>query len=387
MLNNQAFEHRFVDAVSKVPKPEWQQLAGDTLFTSYEWLSALEHSHSVGGHTGWQPHHLVVYYKHQQQPIAILPGYIKSHSYGEYVFDWAWAEAYERHNLDYYPKWICAVPFTPVVGARLLSQSHSNALHQYILDVLQEAAQANSWSGIHINFELLEQSWPNSRLIERLGVQFHWHNQDYDSFDAFLNTMKARKRKMIKKERAQIRKSDIQVRWLNKEQITPDVIYQFYLCYCRTYRKRSGHNGYLTQQFFTLLFAYLPENTTLCCAYRGDNGEENSAFIAASLYLQDNSTLYGRYWGALEESEHLHFELCYYQGIERAITQRLQRFDAGAQGEHKLLRGFEPVYTHSFHTLTHPLFEQAIAEFITTERNQLSHYYQQCQSLLPFKEQ
>ncbi|KZW98980.1 hypothetical protein JL49_19975 [Pseudoalteromonas luteoviolacea] len=387
MLGNQAFEHRFIDAVSKVSRADWQRLAGDTLFTSYEWLHALEQSQSVGGHTGWQPHHLVIYSKHQQHPIAALPGYIKSHSYGEYVFDWAWAEAYERHNLEYYPKWISAVPFTPVVGPRLLCQSHSNALHQYILDTLDQAATEHAWSGLHINFEPITQSWPKGELMERHGIQFHWHNRSYANFDAFLDTMKARKRKMIKKERAQISKSDIQVRWLNKAQITPDVVYQFYLCYCRTYRKRSGHNGYLTQQFFTLLFANLPDNTALCCAYRNDENYPDSGFIAASLYLQDGNTLYGRYWGALEESEHLHFELCYYQGIERAIKHGLQRFDAGAQGEHKLLRGFEPIYTHSFHTLTNPLFKQAVAEFITTERNQLAHYFQQCQSLLPFKEQ
>ncbi|KZN40269.1 GNAT family N-acetyltransferase [Pseudoalteromonas luteoviolacea] len=386
-MSNQSFEHQFVNAVSQVPKADWQQLAGTAIFTSYEWLDALEQSHSVGGHSGWQPHHLVIFEKHTAKPVAILPGYLKSHSYGEYVFDWAWAEAYERHNLAYYPKWLSAVPFTPVVGPRLLCQAPTDALLQYILTILNDSTSHHGWSGFHINFPYHKENWPTEKLMERLGVQFHWHNRNYADFDTFLASMKARKRKMIKKERAQVHNSGLHIRWLQTEQITPEVIYQFYRCYCQTYRKRSGHNGYLTQQFFTLLFANLPNNTALCCAYQTDPNQDASSFIAASLYLIDEGTLYGRYWGALEESEHLHFELCYYQGIERAIEQGLQRFDAGAQGEHKLLRGFEPVYTRSFHTIAHPLFEQAIAEFIHTERAQLAQYYQQCQSLLPFKEQ
>ncbi|MCF2858528.1 GNAT family N-acetyltransferase [Pseudoalteromonas sp. SMS1] len=386
-MTSHDFEHRFIDAVAKVPKSDWQQLAGTALFTSYEWLDALEQSRSVGGHSGWQPHHLVIYQTGKARPIAILPGYLKSHSYGEYVFDWAWAEAYERHNITYYPKWLSAVPFTPVVGSRLLCQTPTDTLHQYILTVLNDAASQHSWSGFHINFPHNNEDWPAEQLMKRHGVQFHWHNRNYADFDAFLVSLKARKRKMIKKERAQVNHSNLQIRWLHKAQITPEVIAQFYLCYCQTYRKRSGHNGYLTQQFFTLLFANLPDNTALCCAYRANHQHDPSAFIAASLYLIDENTLYGRYWGALEESEHLHFELCYYQGIEYAIFQGLQRFDAGAQGEHKLLRGFEPVYTHSYHTLVHPLFKQAVAEFIHTERAQLAQYYQQCQALLPFKEQ
>ncbi|WP_239033021.1 GNAT family N-acetyltransferase [Pseudoalteromonas luteoviolacea] len=381
------YRHQFVTSISAVEQSHWQRLASDSLFTSYAWLSALELSGSVRRETGWQPYHLVIYQQDAAHPVAILPGYIKSHSYGEYVFDWAWAEAYERHNLDYYPKWLSGVPFTPVVGARLLCETPTETLYQFIQSVLDDEAAQQAWSGWHVNFPRQEEAWSSAPLLERHGVQFHWHNQDYADFDAFLATMKARKRKMINKERDKVKSSELSIVWLDASHIDKNMIDLFYQCYCQTYRKRSGHNGYLTRAFFELLFNAIPEQVKLCCAYRKHDQSNTQELIAASLYLQDKDTLYGRYWGALENSEHLHFELCYYQGIDYAITHKLARFDAGAQGEHKLLRGFEPVFTRSYHTICHPLFSQAIGDFINTERSQITHYARQCTTLLPFKTQ
>ncbi|MBQ4838972.1 GNAT family N-acetyltransferase [Pseudoalteromonas luteoviolacea] len=386
-MSTEQFNHQFISRISEVAQCDWQRLAGRSLFTSYAWLGALESSGSVSKQTGWQPYHLVIYQQGNSQPFAILPGYIKSHSYGEYVFDWAWAEAYERHQLEYYPKWLCGVPFTPVVGTRLLCKTPTESLYQYIQSALNEATVQHDWSGWHVNFPSAAEDWSNTRLLERHGVQFHWHNQQYADFDAFLATMKARKRKMIKKERDKITQSQLTIVWLDKSSINKEIIDLFYQCYCHTYRKRSGHNGYLTRAFFDLLFTAIPEQIKLCCAYRKDTQADIRNFVAASLYLQDEDTLYGRYWGALEHSEHLHFELCYYQGIDYAISHKLARFDAGAQGEHKLLRGFEPVLTHSYHTICHPLFNQAIDNFINTERSQIAHYALQCKALLPYKTQ
>ncbi|NOU53024.1 N-acetyltransferase [Pseudoalteromonas sp. JBTF-M23] len=372
------YTHKFVSSIDEVSPHDWQALCTDNLFCSYSWLSALEHSGCVSKDTGWKPHHLLIY--QDAVLVAILPGYLKSHSYGEYVFDWSWAEAYQRYGLKYYPKWLCGVPFTPVTGQRILCKELTLALTEYILTTLKHGCQQTAWSGAHINF-LTEQLTPNRNFMTRYGVQFHWQNNDYVDFADFLSALTSRRRKMIKKERQQAVNSGLHIRWLSAGEIDDVMLEHFYQCYQNTYIKRSGHQGYLNFTFFKLILSTLPESVRLCAAFEGPQ------LVAASLYLCDKHTLYGRYWGALEDYQTLHFELCYYQGIEYAIKHKLNNFDAGAQGEHKLTRGFKPVVTYSLHHIANPMFSAAISDFIQREHRHIEQYIEQCTLVLPFKQQ
>ncbi|MBD1582731.1 GNAT family N-acetyltransferase [Pseudoalteromonas sp. S16_S37] len=372
------YNHKFVTSIDEVSPLDWQSLCTNNLFCSYPWLSALEQSGCVSSKTGWQPHHLLIY--QDTLLVAILPGYLKSHSYGEYVFDWTWAEAYQRHGLEYYPKWLCGVPFTPVTGQRILCKKPTPSLCDYIFKTLKRCCAQACWSGAHINF-LTEQLSPSNDFVRRDGVQFHWHNNHYKDFVDFLSALTSRRRKMIKKERQQALKYGLSIRWLSADEIDDTVLAQFYQCYQNTYIKRSGHQGYLNFTFFQLVLRTLPQSVRLCVAF------DERQLVAASLYLSDKHTLYGRYWGALEDYQALHFELCYYQGIEYAIKHQLYKFDAGAQGEHKLTRGFEPVTTYSLHHIANPMFSEAISDFIQRERRHIAQYKEQCALVLPFKQQ
>lgn len=376
---NLMFSHIFINTITGIEKAHWNELAQGELFCRYEWLAALEQSHCVCAETGWQPQHLIIY--QQGKLVAIIPGYIKAHSYGEYVFDWAWAEAYQQHQVPYYPKWLSGIPFTPVTGKRILTYDLTAELSSYIQEVLKEAMHQYKWSSTHINFLNQADAFKHSMLI-RHSVQFHWHNKQFHHFDDYLNAMTARKRKMIKKERKQISAQPIQIQWLSGDQITKQHMLDFFKCYQQTYLKRSGHHGYLNLAFFDTIKTTLSNAIHLCVAFKDDT------LIAASLYFSNDETLYGRYWGSLtDEHQYLHFELCYYQGIEYAISQKLKRFDAGAQGEHKLARGFEPILTYSAHQIDHPQFSFAIKDFIAREREHIAHYAQQCRQQLPFKNQ
>ncbi|MCF2910925.1 GNAT family N-acetyltransferase [Pseudoalteromonas sp. DL2-H2.2] len=374
------YQHRFITSLAALTDSERASLSGESPFSSLEWLEALELSGCVGEETGWLPYHLSVY--DNEVLVALLPGYIKLHSYGEYVFDWAWAEAYERHQLAYYPKWICAIPFTPVVGSRILSsQPVSDPLYDYVTAALHQAAGQQRWSGWHINFPAHRAGWQGQSLMERHGVQFHWKNHGYRQFEDFLNAMTSRKRKAIKKERKAVASQALTIRWYQGAEVGDDIRQAFYQCYAITYLKRSGHQGYLNEAFFQRIFDTMASQVAIVCAM------EHDKIVAASLYLHDQDTLYGRYWGALQSHAHLHFELCYYQGIEYAIRHGLARFDAGAQGEHKLARGFEPVTTYSYHHISHPDFALAIKDYLAREQAHMAVYRSQCEASLPFKDQ
>jgi predicted N-acyltransferase len=372
------FSYQFISHISDIGRQQWNQLATQNLFCRYEWLVALEHSRCVCAETGWQPYHLAVY-EHDALK-AILPGYIKSHSYGEYVFDWSWAEAYAAHNVSYYPKWLSGVPFTPITGKRILTKILTPELSTYIQHVLQQEMCNQQWSGTHINF-LTQAEHFNRTMMIRHGIQFHWQNKGFDCFDDFLATMTARKRKMVKKERSQIAATALNIIWLNGDEITTEHMQGFFSCYQHTYLKRSGHHGYLNWAFFDEIHHTMLQNIHLCIAYDTDK------LVAASLYLSDKDTLYGRYWGALADYQHLHFELCYYRGIDFAINNQLTRFDAGAQGEHKLARGFAPITTYSAHQIADPMFAKAITDFVARERIHMAHYALECKAQLPFKNQ
>jgi predicted N-acyltransferase len=378
---------RFISSIHDVHSHHWNLLCpADYPFARHEFLAALEDSGSIAINTGWQAHHLLV--EQDGELIAAMPGYLKTHSYGEYVFDWAWADAYRRYGLEYYPKWINAIPFTPCQGERLLTSStdrQNPELLALIADALTNACVKQQYSGWHCLFpgRALSEQLQTLGVMQRNGCQFHWFNRHYQDFESFVATMSSRKRKNILKERRQVQEQGFEFQVKTGAQLTPNDWTTFYALYRNTYLKRSGHNGYLSAGFFQQLGATMSGNLVLISASKIDDADKQ--VMAAALFVRDSNTLYGRYWGCFEEYQFLHFETCYYQGIDYAIANQLQRFDGGAQGEHKIARGFEPVITYSNHWIKEPGFRTAIGQFLQEESEQIHRYAEQAQQLLPFK--
>lgn len=372
----------FISSIHAISAEEWNALcATDYPFIRHEFFAALEDSGSTTAASGWQPHHLLV--RENNRLIIAVPFFLKTHSYGEYVFDWSWADAYRRHGLNYYPKLTNAVPFTPCYGPRWLCAAGVE-LEQYLSAIAARLEQECSHlgaSGWHCLFpeENLNKQLAAVGALSRSGCQFHWFNRDYKNFDAFLATMTARKRKNVIKERRQVQNQNFSFVAAEGLQISAADWDFFYELYCNTYLKRSGHEGYLTRQFFHQLGDSLPEHTLIITAVR------EGLPVAAALYLRDSTTIYGRYWGCLQEFDFLHFETCYYQGIDYAIANGLQRFDGGAQGEHKIQRGFTPIITYSNHWIAHPAFRSAIKPFVMEEAEGTKLYMKEAKNLLPFK--
>ncbi|WP_115718294.1 GNAT family N-acetyltransferase [Gallaecimonas mangrovi] len=371
-------ECRFISSLQDIHAQMWDALVPDgNPFVQHGFLSALETSGAVGQGTGWQPHHLLIY--QGQNLIGAMALYVKSHSYGEYVFDHGWAQAYHQHGFDYYPKLVAAVPFTPVAGPRLLTKEPFDLVQQQaVYQALSDEAVRLGASSWHLLFpQKKPQQMPGIALRE--GTQFHWYNRGYQHFDDFLAALKARKRKAIKKER-QLATEGLVIRLIEGPDITTSFWQRFYLFYQRTYLIRSGHNGYLPEAFFLTVGEKLPENVLLAAAFDGDE------MVAASLFFKDKNRLYGRYWGALADFDRLHFECCYYQGIEYCIANGLEHFDAGAQGEHKIQRGFEPIATWSAHWLANADFMDAVFRFVNEEQPLVEAYRLEQKALLPFRE-
>ncbi len=373
----------FIDNIHAIDSAHWNALCPhDYPFVRHEFLSALEASGSVCKAKGWQPQHLIV--KMDDVLVAVVPLYLKFHSYGEYVFDWAWADAYKRYGLDYYPKLISAIPFTPCSGARLLiakSETQGLIIPQIVAAIKKRALALNA-SGWHCLFPAadISEQLISSATVQRKGCQFHWVNRGYESWDDFVATMTSRKRKNINKERSKVQDQGIYFSVKEGEDLSVKDWALFYELYANTYLKRSGHSGYLTQDFFSLLGEVMKDSVMMVVA------QHNDLPIAAALFFKDKTALYGRYWGCLAEYDYLHFETCYYQGIVYAIKNRLQRFDGGAQGEHKIQRGFEPVFTYSNHWLVQEQFQQAIKSFCEQEIESIVSYHSDAKNNLPFKE-
>ncbi|WP_324020701.1 GNAT family N-acetyltransferase [Pantoea sp. JZ29] len=366
-----------LSTLSDIPAAEWDALLPDDQpFLRHAFLLSLEDSGSVRPERGWQPAHLV--WREQGELCAALPGYQKSHSQGEYVFDHAWADACQRAGIAYYPKWLGAIPFSPVTGARVLGKSDA-AIR--LLSRLPDWLERQALSGAHINFT---DSHANALLAEqpdwlaRLGCQYHWHNRGYRDFQDFLDTLMSRKRKQLRKEREQIALNGFEFDWYRGDQLREDQWDFVYTCYANTYAVR-GQRPYLTRAFFSLLAARLPENIRVVIARL----QQQPAAMA--FYLKDGESLYGRYWGCLAEFNQLHFETCFYQGMDFAIAEGLQRFDAGAQGEHKLVRGFEPQITHSWHYLCHPGLRAAVDDFLQQERQGVHLWAEEARDALPYR--
>jgi len=355
-----------VDGVSSTTPP----------ILSHAFLSALEDTGCVGAGTGWQPYPIVV---HQQgKLVGALPLYLKSHSYGEYVFDWAWAEAYERNGLPYYPKLLVAVPFTPITGARLLSANPEIQL--LLLQALSSQLKLHSISSAHVLFpdEASAKTLRDMGWIERSGVQFRWENEQFQDFEEFLSRLSHDKRKKIRQERKKISSAGVTCKKLLGHEIKQADWDFFFSCYENTYREHRS-TPYLKREFFLEIGQRLPQHIFLVVA------ELNGEPIAAAFNLFDDTTLYGRYWGATMYVPGLHFELCYYQAQEFCITQRIRYFEGGAQGEHKLARGFRPRTTRSFHQIAHPDFEVAIQNFVEQETKGMGVYQHELEERAPFK--
>jgi uncharacterized protein len=374
------YRTHIVSSLSEIGQPAWDGLLAmqgeDNPFHSYAFLDALHESGSACADTGWQPHYIALY--DGDMLAAALPLYLKDHSYGEYVFDWAWADAYQRHGLAYYPKLLAAVPFTPVAGPRLLARD--DAARAALIDVLQAMQRALDVSSTHILFppEAHARQLHDAGFLLRSGVQFHWLNEGYADFDAFLATLEQKKRKNIRAERRKVREAGVTLRRVRGRDVTDEEWRFFNRCYRHTYAAHYS-TPYLNLDFFRRIGARMPDNILLIVA------EREGRPIAASLVIHTQDTLYGRYWGELEHVPCLHFEAAYYQPLEFCIEQGIQTFEGGAQGEHKMARGFLPTRTWSAHWLAHPAFADAIQHFLEREAGGIDEYMSELNERNPFR--
>ena len=330
--------------------------------------------------TGWLPQFLTLWrdIEGQQSLSGAVPLYVKSHSYGEYVFDWSWAEAYQRNGLEYYPKLLSAIPFTPCSGGRLLAQTAAD--RKILLDGLLSLAEQSDVSSLHVLFPDAQdqQMLIDKGMMPRTSIQFHWQNASYKSFDDFLATMSHDKRKKVKQERRKVVDAGITFNRLVGRDIS-DADWDFFVeCYDHTYRAHFS-TPYLNRKFFGLIGERMPENVLLIVA------EREGKRVASALNLFSEHTLYGRYWGGLEFHSGLHFETCYYQALEFCIARGIQVFEGGAQGEHKLARGFMPVKCHSAHWLKQPQFAKAVEDFLRRESSGMEQYVNELGESSPFK--
>lgn len=357
-----------VASIGRLDAAAWDACAGDEdPFVSHAFLSALEDSGSAVAEAGWLPQHLAI--EEGGRLVGAAPLYVKGHSYGEYVFDWSWASAYERAGMRYYPKLQSCVPFTPVTGRRLLlhPEADPERVESALLGAMVELTHRLELSSLHVTFcTEAEQARATARgLLPRRGVQFHWPNRGYASYDDFLSTLLGRKRKNLKKERREAAASGVRVCPLVGDDIKPGDWDAFYDFYVSTIDRKWG-SPYLTREFFTLLGERLGDRVVLMM------GTIDGERICGALNLRGRHALYGRYWGAKAQLPSLHFEVCYHRAIELAIELGLDRVEAGAQGQHKIPRGYLPVTTYSAHHLAHPRFRDAIADFLEREREAVS---------------
>ena len=372
----------FSDSITSINPIEWNNCVGlDHPFTRHEFLLALETSKSADSTTGWKPFHYIEIKKNKI--IAVCPLYIKTHSYGEYIFDHAWADAYKRHGLNYYPKLQSAIPFTPVTGERILiHNSVKNKLakkNEIINNIIAEIKKLNI-SSLHFNFlynpsKLKEQ---NPQLLIRQGIQFHWKNNNYETFDDFLKTLSSRKRKVIKKERLCITKNELTVKMFTGTDIKNSHWDFFYKCYLNTTERKWG-STYLTKDFFYKIGKNFSDKVLLFITFKNDR------MIASAINFISKTHLYGRLWGSLYDIPYLHFELCYYQAIDFAIKHKIQIVEAGAQGEHKLQRGYLPEKTWSLHWIKDHQFSEAINQYLDQEKDIVVKQKENLEQFSPFK--
>lgn len=369
-------EFTVVDSLAGIDLAEWQSLAGDNPTLSHTFLNALHESGCAAPETGWAPRFLLM--RRRRQLAGAIPLYLKSHSRGEYVFDHSWADAFHRNGIPYYPKLLSAIPFTPVTGNRMLANTAEDRL--LLARAALQVARQMGTSSLHI---LFPHDQDRDVLIAagymlREGVQFHWENQGYPDFDAFLSTMKMEKRKKLRQDRRRVQDAGIHFEHLAGEAISEDVLQFFYSCYVLTYHAHYS-KPYLSLEFFQRLLKEMPENLMIVLAKRGD------APVAVALNLVGGNVMYGRYWGAQEFVSGLHFETCYVQTIEYCIKHGIASFEGGAQGVHKMSRGLVPTPTWSAHWVADERFADAIAAFLAQETASMNEYIDELSEHVPFK--
>ncbi len=373
-------EIKICPSISEIDKTQWNALLIDNNpFIQYDFLHALESHHCVDEKFGWVPRHIAIY--ENKQLVGAMPLYEKHNSYGEFVFDQAWSDAYQRHGLQYFPKLVSCIPYTPIQGQRLLSQiGKEELIYPFLLKVIKEISLKYNYSGFHCLFPTqAEQQWLESQnLYTRYDCQFHWHNQNYEDFDDFLSVLSSRKRKNIRKERRSIKQQGVTFRVLDGETSTEKDWQDFTHFYQKTFAEKWGM-ATLNLAFFKSIASNLPKQIVLVLA------DYNNRCVAGSLMYKSDSTLYGRFWGCNESIDNLHFEACYYQGIEYCIKHGLNKFEPGAQGEHKIARGFIPTLTKSYHFLTKPHFQTSIEQFVAHEQTSVLDYMEQLNQHLPYK--
>ncbi|SUZ69521.1 uncharacterized protein METZ01_LOCUS22375 [marine metagenome] len=373
----------FIESIKNIDETIWNNLVdSDYPFMQHSFLLSLEESKCVGEGTGWYTFHLVV--KEEEDVIALMPMYIKTDSHGEFIFDWSWADAFYRNGMDYYPKLVSAIPFTPASGPRLcvLDESKRTHITSLIKEGLEEISIELGISSAHILLPDKKEltSYVDSGFSTRTSYSFHWFNNNYSDFDDFLKELTSRQRKNLRKERSKIFDQNIHMERIPGEDITEELWDSFFKFYQITYLKR-GMQAYLNLDFFHKISERLPKSLLLVIAKEA----KTKGHLAGALNFCDSKNLYGRYWGCLEEYDSLHFESCYYQGIEHCIEMKLNKFDPGVQGEHKIKRGFLPVETFSSHWIKDDRFKKAIDDFLIREREHILEYNERCKSLLPFK--
>lgn len=359
---------------------QWDALAGAQPFLAHAFFSALARHGAVGGESGWLPRFLVLRGGDGRLRGA-LPSFLKHHSFGEFVFDWDWAEAYRRHGLRYYPKLVIAAPYTPVTGPRLLlAPEAGDAEREALIDAALALTESGEASSLHWLFtdERDTAALRRRGMLLREGCQFHWRNQGYGSFDDFLGTLSSRYRKQVRAERRSVREQGLAVEALSGAAASPGLWDLFHRFYLATF-ERKGNFAPLSAGFFRDIGEALGDRILLTLARRGERT------VAGAFFYLAGDTLYGRHWGAVEDCPNLHFELCYYRAIEYCIEHGLQYFEGGAQGEYKLRRGFEPVITRSAHWIAHDGFAEAIARYVDEERDAVGRYVAQAREQLPFR--
>lgn len=375
-------ELRLVSNIAEIDRQAWNDLVVDNNpFLRHEFLQALEDHQCVSPELGWYPQHVALYT--QGRLIGAMPLYVKTNSYGEFVFDHSWAQAWQSMGLAYYPKWVSSIPYAPVTGARFLIAADQNIdkIRALLTHHLQTLATEQNISGWHILFaDNDDQAWLNSQpdWLIRHDCHFHWFNHNYQSFDDFLAQLKPKKRKNINQERRKVKDANVTFRLLNGHTASDQDWQDFSHFYQKTFNERQSLPT-LNFGFFQAVAKALPDQVLLVLA---DQGQD---CIAGSLMYLSDSVLFGRHWGCIEEVNSLHFEACYYQGIEFAIKQGLQRFEPGAGGEHKIARGFEPVITQSAHWLMNNPFPQGIQGFLAEDKRMIDDYYQDCSKHSAFK--
>ncbi|HFC93203.1 MAG TPA: N-acetyltransferase [Leucothrix mucor] len=375
---------KFHSQIKDIPQEQWNALVKDNHpFIKHQFLYAMEKHHCVGSKFGWIPCHMAVYqgYDEDKQLIAAMPLYQKTNSYGEFVFDNSWAQAWQQQGMQYYPKLVSATPYTPANGQRLLCpKKHQKQVYPLILNALKEITATGHFSGVHILFPTSdEQDWlETNKPLVRHDCQFHWFNQHYQDFDDFLATLTAKKRKNIRQERRKVDQQAVSFRRLNGHSATDKDWRTFAYFYKKTFDEKWG-TATFNLEFFKQIAQTMPEQIILVLADQQDN------CIAGALLYRSDHTLYGRHWGCREALKGLHFETCFYQGIEVAIQQGLRTFEPGAQGEHKIARGFVPVLTRSSHFMQENPFQVSLENFVNHERDAVNDYIQTCHQHSPYR--